>query len=136
VFHVRLGRGEDPLVDICDPLHSRLAERQSSALQQRQRADAVRVAQREVERDLAAGAAPDHDRRRRLERVDQRCCIVGVQMDVRGKRLGRSLRENPRRSYTMVRPRLPSSAAALLQSEAELRVPWMHKIGSPTPCSS
>ena len=49
---------------------------------------------------------------------------------------GRSLRPNPRRSYTIARPRFPSSAAASTQRSEELPVPWMQRIGSPEPCSS
>ena len=55
------GRGEDPLVERGEPPHERRAERQPAALEQRQRAHALRVAQGEVDRDLPALAPPDHD---------------------------------------------------------------------------
>jgi hypothetical protein len=75
------------LVEVGQPPRQRLAQRQAPAFQQRQRADTVRIPQREVDRDLAALAPPDHDRRRRRKRVDQRCRIVGVLVHVRDKRL-------------------------------------------------
>jgi hypothetical protein len=52
-----------------------------------QRADTIRVPQREVDRDRVAVAAPDHDRRRGCERVDQRGRVIGLLVHVRDVRL-------------------------------------------------
>ena len=95
-----LGGGEELLVEVGQPARKSRAKRQPTALKQRQRTDTVRVAQREVDGDLAAIAAPDHDRRRRAERVEQRRRIIGLQVHVRFQRL-RSLAvagSKPRRS--------------------------------------
>ena len=85
--HVDSRRGDGLLRELCIPPHERLAQGESPALQQRQRADAVRVAQGEIKGDLPAVAAPDHDRRSRRESVDQGRRIVGVLVHVRGVRL-------------------------------------------------
>ena len=59
--------------------------------------ECVRVAEGKVDRDLAAVAAPDHDRRCRPERVDQR--LRRRSAGARPLRTARRrLRENPRRS--------------------------------------
>ena len=112
----------------------RLAERQPAALQQRQRADTVRVPQREVDRDLAALAAPDHDRRRRRERVDQRCRIVGVLVHVRDKAApgARCGRTRGGRTGSCARAS-PTRQPRRSRGRPSCPVPWMHRIGSPGP---
>ena len=84
---VLVGSREELLVKVLAPPPERLAQRKPAAFEQRQRPYAVRVAQREVDRDLAAVAATDHDRRRKRECVDQRRSIVGLLPDVRDERL-------------------------------------------------
>ena len=74
-------------VEVCHPLHQRRAQRESPTLEQRERADAIRIPQREVDRDLAALAAADHDRRRRRERVEERGRVVSLLVHIRDERL-------------------------------------------------
>jgi hypothetical protein len=64
------------------------AQRQPTvSLQLHQRADEIWVAERQVDRDRTAVAAPDHDRRSGCERVDKRSRVISLLVDGRGVRL-------------------------------------------------
>ncbi len=85
-LRTRVGGGQHALREVSKPAPPRLGH-ELGPLEQRQRANPVGIPQREVERRVDAVAPPDHERRRRRERLDQRRRVVGLLVHVRGVRL-------------------------------------------------
>ena len=111
---------------------------QETRLEPDDRSHVAGMAARELQRDVAAVAAPDDHGRRRVKCVEERRRVVRLLLASRSEeRLGRSLRLQPRRSKRISRPsRESGSTAPAHKTIDELPLPWIPRIGVPSPCSS